>query len=150
MSSLSAQLFLLGGHPSRSHSEFTLYLHMKEKVKPQLHLTLWDFMDYAVRGILQARILEWVAIPFSRGSFQPRDQIQVSHIAGGFFTSWATRQGSPRISEWVAYPFSSRSSQPRNWTGVSCIASRFFTSWVTREAHISYIHMCNWVLVEIK
>ena len=43
-------------------------------------------------GILQARILEWVAFPFSRGSFQPMDQTQVSHIAGGFFTSWATRE----------------------------------------------------------
>ena len=41
----------------------------------------------SVHGILQARILEWVAIPFSRGSSQPRDQTQVSHIAGGFFTS---------------------------------------------------------------
>ena len=38
----------------------------------------------------QARILEWVAFPFSRGSSQPGDWIQVSHIAGGFFTSWAT------------------------------------------------------------
>jgi len=37
-------------------------------------------------GILQARILEWVAMPSSRGSSQPKDQIQVSHIAGGFFT----------------------------------------------------------------
>ena len=37
-------------------------------------------------GILQARILEWVAIPSSRGSSQPRDRTQVSHIAGGFFT----------------------------------------------------------------
>ena len=37
-------------------------------------------------GILQARILEWVAMPSSRGSFQPRDQTQVSHIAGRFFT----------------------------------------------------------------
>ena len=44
-------------------------------------------MDYIVHGILQARILEWVAVPFSRGSSQPRDGIQVSHIAGGFFTS---------------------------------------------------------------
>ena len=44
-------------------------------------------MDYTVHGILQARILQWVAIPFSRGSSQPRDQTQVSHIAGGFFTS---------------------------------------------------------------
>ena len=45
-----------------------------------------------VHGILQARILEWVAVPFSRGSSQPRDGTQVSHIAGGFFTSWATRE----------------------------------------------------------
>ena len=39
-----------------------------------------------VHGILQARILEWVAIPFSQGSSQPRDQTQVSRIAGRFFT----------------------------------------------------------------
>ena len=42
---------------------------------------------HGLSGILQARILEWVAVPFSRGSSQPRDQTQVSHIAGGFFTS---------------------------------------------------------------
>ena len=39
---------------------------------------------------IQSRILEWVAIPFSRGSSQPRDRTQVSCIAGGFLTSWAT------------------------------------------------------------
>jgi len=49
-------------------------------------------MDYTVHGILQARILEWVAFPFSRGSSQPRDWTQVSHIAGGFFSSWAIRE----------------------------------------------------------
>ena len=43
-------------------------------------------------GILQARILEWVAKPSSRESFQPRDWTQVSHIAGRFFTIWATRE----------------------------------------------------------
>ena len=48
---------------------------------------LENSMDYTVHGILQARILEWVAFPFSRVSSQPRDQIQVSHIAGRFFTS---------------------------------------------------------------
>ena len=37
-------------------------------------------------GILQARILKWVAMPSSRGSSQPRDQTQISHLAGGFFT----------------------------------------------------------------
>ena len=45
-----------------------------------------------VRGILQARILEWVAVPFPRGFSQPRDRTQVSRIAGGFFTSWATKE----------------------------------------------------------
>ena len=49
-------------------------------------------MDYTVHGILQARILEWVAFPFSRVLSQPRDRTQVSHIAGGFFTNWATRE----------------------------------------------------------
>ena len=52
--------------------------------------TLCDPMDYKVHGILQARILEWVAFPFSRGSSQPTDQTQVSRIAGRFYTSWAT------------------------------------------------------------
>ena len=47
---------------------------------------------YTLHGILQARILERVAFPFCRGSSQPRDRTQVSHIAGGFFTSWATRE----------------------------------------------------------
>ena len=49
-------------------------------------------MDYTVHGLLQARILEWVAIPFSRGSSQPRDQTLVSLIASGFFTSRATKK----------------------------------------------------------
>ena len=48
--------------------------------------------ESSVRGILQARILEWVAKPSSQGSFQPRDSIQVSRIAGKFFTIWATRE----------------------------------------------------------
>ena len=53
-------------------------------------------MDYTVRGILQGRILEWVAFPFSRGTSQPSDQTQVSLIAGGFFTNWAKR---PQIAK---------------------------------------------------
>ena len=40
-------------------------------------------------GISQARVLEWVAMPFTRGSSQLRDQTQVSHTAGRFFTIWA-------------------------------------------------------------
>ena len=54
--------------------------------------TLCDSLDYTVHGILQARILEWVAVPFSRGSSQLRDQTQVSHVRGGFFTGWPTRE----------------------------------------------------------
>ena len=54
--------------------------------------TLCDPMDCSppgssVRGILQARILEWVAISFSRGSPQPRDRTWVSHTAGRFLTT---------------------------------------------------------------
>ena len=56
----------------------------------QLCLTLRNPMDYSppassVHGILQARILEWVVIPFSRGPSQPQSRTQVSHIAGRFF-----------------------------------------------------------------
>ena len=52
-----------------------------------LSRTLCGPMDCTVHGILQARILEWVAFPFSRGSSQPKDQTQVSHIVGRFFTN---------------------------------------------------------------
>ena len=50
-------------------------------------LTLCDPMNNTVHGLLQARILELVAFPFSRESSQPRDQTQISHNAGGFSTS---------------------------------------------------------------
>ena len=46
-------------------------------------------------GTPQARILEWVFMPSSRGSSQSRDRTQVSHVAGGFFTVWATREAHP-------------------------------------------------------
>ena len=58
----------------------------------QLCLTLCNPTDYTIYGILQARILAWVAFPFSSGSSQPRDQTQVSRIIGGFFTNWAIRE----------------------------------------------------------
>ena len=62
---------------------------MKVKVTQS---TLCESMGYTVHGILQARILEWVVFPFSRASSQSRDRTQISHIAGGFFTSWATME----------------------------------------------------------
>ena len=54
--------------------------------------TLCDPMDYTVHGIFQAKQLDWVAVPFSRGSSQPRNQTQVCCTAGRFFTSSATRE----------------------------------------------------------
>ena len=65
---------------------------LSEMKVTQLCPTFCNPMDYTVHGILQARILELVAFPFSRGSSQPRNRTQVSRTADGFFTSWATRE----------------------------------------------------------
>ena len=73
----------------------------------QLCLTLCNPMDYTVHGILQARILEWVAFPFSRGSFQARDQIQVSCTAGRFFTSPNLHYPSHQMSHYLYNIFNS-------------------------------------------
>ena len=67
------------------------------KVKSLSHVRLCDPMDcslpgFSVHGIFQARVLEWVVISFSRGSFWPRDRTQVSCIAGRRFSLWATRK----------------------------------------------------------
>ena len=62
------------------------YCKVKLKVSQSCR-TVCDPMDYTVYGILQARILEWVAFPFSRGSSQPRDRTQASRIASRFLTS---------------------------------------------------------------
>ena len=64
-------------------------------------------MDYSlsgssVHGILQTILLDWVAIPFSRGTSQARDQIKVSHITGRFFTVWDTREARrPGFNPWI-------------------------------------------------
>ena len=75
------------------------YEKISEKCKKILVKHMWsevkvpcDPLDYTVHGILPTRILEWVAVPFSRGSSQPRDQTQVSSMADRFFTRWATRE----------------------------------------------------------
>ena len=90
---------------------------MKVKVT-QLSLTLCDPMEYTVLGVLQARILEWIAIAFSRGSSQPRDQTQVFCNCRWILYQLSYKR-SPRILEWVDFAFSRGSSQPRNQTGVS-------------------------------
>ena len=76
----------------------SVYNRKKENEVSQSCPTLCNPMDYcsppgsSIHGILQARILEWVAIAFSRGSSWPRDRTQVSHIAGRHFNLWATRE----------------------------------------------------------
>ena len=72
---------------------------------PQSCPTLCDPVDCRLPGssvhrIFQARVLEWVAISFSRGSSQPRNRTQVSHIVGRHFTIWATREVH-RFNPWV-------------------------------------------------
>ena len=76
---------------------FTPHFDMKWSEVTQSSPTLCEPMDYSppgssVHGIFQARILEWVAISFSRGSSQPRDRTQLSHSAGRHFNLWATRE----------------------------------------------------------
>ena len=80
-----------------SHPAYLTYMQNKVKLVAQSCLTLCDLIDCSlpgssVHGIFQARILEWVAISFSRGSSQPRDGTQVSSIAGRRFTVRATRE----------------------------------------------------------
>ena len=92
----------------------------------QLCPTLCDPMGCSppgssVHGILRARILEWVAMPSSMGSSQPRNQ-NLGLLHCRWILYCLSHEGSPRTLVWVTYPFSSKSSWPRNWTGVSCIA----------------------------
>ena len=106
---------------------------------PQLCLTLCKPMDCSpsgssICGILQARILEWVAMPSSRGFSQPWDQMQVSCIEGELFTIWATRKAHECWSD-EPIQFSRASSQPRNWAGISCIAGGFLTSELPGKLH---------------
>ena len=129
--------------PSVSKPIFSLLYHLHACMLSrfshvQLFATPWTVAHLASLSmrILQARIVKWVAMPSSRGSSQPRDWSQVSHIAIRYQLS---HQGSPRILEWVAYPFSNRSSRPRNQTGVSRTVGGFFTNWVIRETQATKI-----------
>ena len=102
-----------------------------ESVVAQLCLTLWDPMDCSplgssVHGILWARILEWAAIPLSRGSSQSGDPTWVSHIAGKFFTIWAT--GKPYKTSWLHLNFrlvtySSTCNSLKNYL-IACLSKR--------------------------
>ena len=80
-------IFLCIPTQSPPSSQISSYRLKRSEVKvAQWCPTLWDPMNYTVHEILQARKLEWVVFPFSRGSAQPRDWTKVSCIAGRFFT----------------------------------------------------------------
>ena len=83
----------MGRHCFKHWSERTQKIAGLSPLKVKVVSDSLDPMDYTVHGILQARVLEWVAIPFSVRSSQPKDRTQVSCIAGGFFT--AEPQGKP-------------------------------------------------------
>ena len=112
----SRALRILPGRQIKVHKNKDItYYERKWKVKvlvAQLCPTLCNPMNCSppgpsVYGILQAKILEWVAVPFSRGSSWPRDQIWVSCIAGKFFTVWATREAltNMRVAKMMHYGF---------------------------------------------
>ena len=106
--SLLQGIFLTqGSNPGLPHCKRWILYQLSHKGSPdgkvkwsevaQSCLTLWDPMDYSLpgsslHGILQARVLEWVAISFSRGSSRPRDRTQVYCIPGRCFNLWATRE----------------------------------------------------------
>ena len=126
-----------------THLEYVLYIEsMKWSEVSQSCLTLCHPMDYSllgssVHGIFQARILEWVAISFSRGTSWPRDQTWVSLIVGRRITIWATCNAmdcQARVLEWIAISFSRGSYQPRDQTRVFWITGRLFIIWAFREA----------------
>ena len=84
------------------HKSLLPYVVKSESEVAQSCLTLCDPVDCSppgssTYGILQARILEWVAISFTGGSSQPRDGTQVSRIAGRHFNLWATREAHPML-----------------------------------------------------
>ena len=95
-SSRTRQIKWLSGSTISSQSSEDILTERKVKVLvAQLYLTLLrphGLARQSPHGFLQARILEWVAISSSRGSSQTKDQTQVSHTAGRFFTLWATRE----------------------------------------------------------
>ena len=89
-----------------THTHIYIWQNKKSEVA-QSCPTIWDpihcsLPGSSVHGIFQARILEWIAIFFSRGSSWPRNQTQVSCVAGRFFIDWAMREARrPRFNSWV-------------------------------------------------
>ena len=130
-------------HGSRYSGQLTCeYICIQKKWKLLSHVWLCDPMDYMFHGILQDRILEWEAFPFSRGSSQPRDRTQVSHIAGGCFTSWATREAQECSSGWPI-PFPADLPDPRiKLRSPALQADSLPTELSGSPLYIQWLYMC--------
>ena len=106
--------------------------------------TLCDPMD-CVHGIFQARVLEWVAISFSRGYFQPRDQTQISSIVGRCFTIWATK----RKTKMNDPPFSFRGNLSKYPLSKSSVLSHLqwcFIAWEIFFFNVPYTEPTVWLV----
>ena len=121
------------------HKHELLLVLLSESVSCSVVSDSLDSMDCSppgssVHGFLQARMLEWVAIPFSRGSSQSRDRTHVSHIAGGFFTSWATREAQPYkgFSHYSHY-IGEETEDQRLWLWLAQLHA-MSTQWGTRDS----------------
>ena len=154
------------------YSQTLLFIHPIYKSLPlkvkvlvsKSRLALCNPMDCnppvsSIHGILQARILEWIAIPFSRGPSRHRDRTwvlphyrQLLYHLSREVTQLCPTLCDPMdcslpgssvhgifqamVLEWIAISFSRWSSWPRDWTQVSRIVDRSFTTWATREPHL--------------
>ena len=107
-----------------------------------LFATPCSSQGFSVHGIFQARVLEWVAISFSRGSSWPRDRIRVSRIAGRHFTIWATREAYKEVSIWeeAAKKDGKRDLWHSGWNYVDSWTSR---KWSTLFLELSWIEFEN-------
>ena len=97
-----------------------------------------NLLDSSDHGILQARILEWVAIPFSRGSSWHRDQTWVFCIAGRFFTIWATREAPSPQEKWSC---AKMPLDVYSWWGFNtcCCVNKIFPSSLRAESILEFL-----------
>ena len=151
------QIFTDGAHHFNTKHPYPLIFFpgflMHACIVIQSCLTLCDPMDCSppgssVHGILQVRILEWVAMPFSRGPSRPRDRTQVSCIAGEYFTTWAPREAfySNKVLLYL-YLLSFDFSFPVHefLLGFSILSTIFVWFWMFGTQFISYTLSPTWV-----
>ena len=98
---------------------------------------------WAKQSMEFARILEWVAFPFSRGSSQPRDQTQVSLIAGRFFTNWAIREHN--IVSQMSSGWKKKTKKTKKTVMLRAKINHFYGFLLTKELFPESEKECQWV-----